>query len=85
MSNEIKPIDLTALDRVTGGSHGSPVLGDLSAIATQIKDLTNKTSGFSSSQMLLMVAVLASQRNGGFGGWGGGATNVVYVSRPRWW
>ena len=97
MSTEIKPIDLTSLVQVTGGSYhghghgsgsGSPVLGDLSAIASQISDLTNKTSGFSSTQMLLMVAVMAMRNNGGGGFFGGGcgATNVVYYSgRPRCW
>ena len=89
MSNVIMPIDLNALGSVTGGSHshgsgsygygaGSPILNDLGNLATQLKDVTAKTSGLSSTSMLLLCC-LALQRNQG------PATNVVYFGRPRCW
>jgi hypothetical protein len=87
MSNVIMPIDLNALGSVTGGSHGhgsssygggSQILNDLGNLATQLKDVTNKTSGLSSTSMLLLCC-LALQRNQG------PATNVVYFGRPRYW
>jgi hypothetical protein len=75
-------IDLNQLDAVSGGKHhgssGDPVLSQLSSLASGIKDLTAKTSGFSSSQMLLL-GLLFMQRNQA------PQTNVVYVSRGRWW
>lgn len=77
-------IDLEQLRSVTGGArHGDPLLNDLSSLASQIKNVSKQTSGFSSSQMFLLCA-LVLQRNNNFGG--GGNTNVVYVSRgPRWY
>jgi len=87
MSNVIMPIDLNALGSVTGGgSHGngsssygggSQILNDLGNLATQLKDVTAKTSGLSSTSMLLLCC-LALQRNQG-------PTNVVYFGRPRCW
>lgn len=76
MPNEIASIDPTALATVTGGKHNSSngsssLLNDLSSLATQIKDLSAKTSGFTPSQMLLL-GLLAMQRN---------QANVVYVRR----
>jgi len=80
MSNEIKAIDLNVLDAVTGGTkRGDSLINDLSYLATSIKDLTQKTSGFSSTQMMLLCC-LALQRNQP-----NASTNVVYVSRGRWW
>lgn len=71
-------IDLSQLETVSGGkSHGDPVLNQLSSLATSIKDLTAKTSGFSSSQMLLL-GLLFLRNNAP------AHTNVVYVSRNRW-
>ena len=75
-------INLEQLQSVTGGKrHGDPLLNDLSTLASQIKDVTKQTSGFSSSQMLLLCALVLQRNNFAHGG----ATNVVYVSRgPRW-
>ena len=74
-------IDLEQLRNVTGGGRTSdPLLNDLSNLASQIKNVSAQTSGFSSSQMFLLCA-LVLQRNHNYGG----GTNVVYVSRgPRW-
>ena len=71
-------IDSLVLDSVTGGRSGAgdQLLNDLNSMASSIKDLSNKTSGFSSSQMLLL-AVLAMRNQQ--------PTNVVYVGRPRWY
>jgi len=78
MSNAIIPIDATTLAAVTGGtSHSSDPLKDLSSLASSIKDLSKQTSGFSSTQMLLLC-VLALQRNQQPAG-------VVYVGRSRWY
>lgn len=72
-------IDLRQLETVAGGkSHSDPVLSQLSSLASGIKDLSKQTSGFSSSQMLLL-GLLFMQRNQP------AHTNVVYVSRGRWW
>jgi hypothetical protein len=87
MSNDIKPIDLTTLELVTGGGHrpnnssssyGSGVLNELSGLASQIKNLTNQTSGMSTTQMMLMCCLMMRNHNPG--------TSVVYVARgPRYW
>jgi hypothetical protein len=79
---DLMPIDLGQLATVTGGKHGDPLINDLSYLATSIKDLTAKTSGFSSSSMLLLCMLALQRNNGGFGRTN---TNVVYVSRPRHW
>lgn len=75
-------IDLEQLRTVTGGARqGDPLLNDLSNLASQIKNVSAQTSGFSSSQMFLLCA-LVLQRNNNHGG----NTNFVYVSRgPRWY
>ena len=59
-----------------------PLLNDLSSLASQIKNVSQQTSGFSSSQMFLLCAlVLQRNNNNNYGN-----TNFVYVSRgPRWW
>jgi hypothetical protein len=74
-------IDLEQLRTVTGGArHGDPLLNGLSNLASQIKNVSAQTSGFSSSQMFLLCA-LVLQRNNNHGN-----TNFVYVSRgPRWY
>ena len=72
----LMPIDLGQLTLVTGGKRSDPLLNDLSTLATQIKDVTAKTAGFSSSQMLLLLVLM--QRNNSAN------TSVVYVNRgPR--
>lgn len=75
-------IDLALLRNVTGGGRTSdPLLNDLSSLASQIKNVSQQTSSFSSSQMFLLCA-LVLQRNNNYAN---GATNFVYVSRgPRW-
>ncbi len=83
MSNPIMPIDLDALESVTGGSsprrssYGSSeqLLNDLGSLATSIKDVTAKTSGFDSTQMMMFV--MLAMRNQ--------SPNVVYVGRSRCW
>jgi hypothetical protein len=88
MSNAtIMSIDPTSLDCVTGGTTGGTsrksygtsdqLLTDLGNLATQIKDVTNKTSGFSSTSLFLLMA-LTLQRNQG-------NANVVYVGQRGYW
>ena len=83
MSN-LPAIDLAALQTVTGGgsrtrssSSGGidDLLKQLGSITDSIKDISKKTSGFSSSQMMLLC-VLAMQRTQPSG--------VVVVGRGRW-
>jgi hypothetical protein len=73
MSNELPAIDPTTLTTVTGGRHhGDKLLSEIGSLASQIKDITAKTSGMSSTQMLLLAAVFMQRRS---------APNVVYVGR----
>ena len=86
-----KPIELNleVLDTVTGGTStrnaycgggsSNVLLNQLSALADSVKDITNKTSGFSSSQFLLFAVLAMANRNNG----GGGV--VYYAGPPRWW
>lgn len=80
MSN-LPSIDLHALATITGGRGSSSnidqVLQTLNSITDSIKDISTKTSGFSSSQMMLLC-VLAMQRNQP-------ANGVVVVGRGRCW
>jgi hypothetical protein len=72
------PIDVAVLETVQGGTKpGDALLRDITNLASQIKDVSKATSGFNSSQMLLLF--LALQRNHP------PATNVVYVARPRYY
>jgi hypothetical protein len=84
MSNAIMPIDLTTLAAVTGGSHkgsSDALLSDISNLASSIKDVASKTSGFNSTQLLLLCCVALQRQNTHYG-----TTNVVYYSGPRrWW
>lgn len=74
MSN-LTTIDSLVLDTVTGGARsGDQLINDLNSLASSVKELGNKTSGFSSSQMLLL-AMLAMRNQQPAG--------VVYVGRPR--
>jgi hypothetical protein len=76
MSN-LTTIDTLALETVTGGTKsGDALLKDLSSLASSIKDLSAKTSGFSSTQMLLLVALAMRNQQ---------PANVVYVGRPRFY
>ena len=72
MSN-LSAIDLQALQAVTGGVRGASsnsgidgVLQTLDSITSSIKDISSKTSGFSSSQMMLLcvIAMQRTQPNG---------------------
>lgn len=80
---EITAIDSSMLSEVTGGTrHGDPLLNDLGSLASQIKDLTTKTSGFDSTQLLLLCCVALQRQNNGCAN----NQSVVYVSGPRrWW
>ncbi|HWU88081.1 MAG TPA: hypothetical protein VN253_12430 [Kofleriaceae bacterium] len=79
-------IDPLVLGGVTGGksSSGSSsssgidgLLSQLNSITSSIKDITTKTSGLSSTEML-MLCVLAAQNHA--------PTSVVYVGgRRSWW
>ena len=72
----LMPIDQGQLTLVTGGKRGDPLLNEISTLASQIKDVTAKTSDFSSSQMLLLLVLM--QRNNSAN------TSIVYVNRgPR--
>ena len=74
MSNELKSIDPTQLATVSGGK-SDPLLSQISSIASQIKDVTKATSGMSSTQMLLLCAVLANRNQ---------ANNSTVVYYRRW-
>ena len=82
MSNVIHPVplDLTTLASVTGGTRqGDPLLNDLSSLASQVKNLSTQTQGFSPTTMLLLCMV-ALQRNQN------ASASYVYVSgRPHGW
>jgi hypothetical protein len=85
MSNVIMPIDLQTLQAVTGGSHknsSSALLTDISNLASQIKDVAKQTSGFDSTQLLLLCCVALQRQNAN----PYAQTNVVYYSRSgrRW-
>ena len=85
MSKTIMPIDLATLEAVTGGSHrgGDALLSDISNLASQIKDVANKTKGFDSTQLLLLCCVALQRNNNPYAY---GQTNVVYYQRGgRWW
>ena len=79
MSNELISIDPTQLATVSGGKSdggkSDPLLSQISSIASQIKDVTKATSGMSSTQMLLMFAVLANRNQ---------ANNSTVVYYRRW-
>jgi hypothetical protein len=85
MSRELVSIDPTILDAVTGGKSSSSsssssgidgLLGQLNSITGSIKDITNKTSGLSSTEMM-MLCVLALQNRPAAG------TSIVYVGPRR--
>jgi hypothetical protein len=87
---ELDELKLDALETVTGGTNirgtycgggSNNVLSQLSALADSVKDITNKTSGFSGSQFLLLALAFAAQRNS----WGGGGGVVYYAGPPRFW
>ena len=75
MSNELKSIDPSQLATVAGGGKSDPLLSQISSIASQIKDVTKATSGMSSTQMLLLCAVLANRNQ---------ANNSTVVYYRRW-
>ena len=68
----------------SGGGSGSGagsgnidhLLHQLSSITGSIKDITQKTSGLSSPEMLMLCALALQNRP---------AANVVYVGTRRWW
>lgn len=81
MSNPIMSIDPNVLQTVTGGSHSprsygsssDQLLKDLSSLASSIKDISAKTSGFDSTQTMLFLMLAMQRSNQG--------SNVVYVRR----
>jgi hypothetical protein len=81
---DLVTIDLGTLTTVTGGKlhGGDPLINDLKYLTSSLKDLSKQTSGFSSNTMLLLCCLALQRNNGGFNG---GNTNVVYVSRGRRW
>lgn len=83
MSTRLTSIDLAALDAVTGGaaraggSNIDTLIGQLNSISGAIKDITQKTSGFDSNQMMMLCMLAIQNRS---------ANSVVYVNRPgTWW
>jgi hypothetical protein len=82
----MKPIDLHALETVTGGTTltsrcaggSSDLLNQLTGLANTIKDIGSaaKSTGFSNTDML-MLGLLLSQQNR--------AQVNVFVRRPYWW
>ena len=85
MSRELVSIDPHVLDEVLGGkSHGSSssnidgLLSQLSSITGSIKDITKKTSGLSSTEMLMLCCLALQNRSA--------PSSVVYVGPRRgWW
>jgi hypothetical protein len=84
MSSPIATIDPLVLAAVTGGSKSSNssssssidgLLNQLSSLTSSIKDIKTKTSGLSSTEMM-MLCVLAAQNRGA-------SSSVVYVSGGR--
>ena len=84
-SSPIMSIDPVVLAGVTGGkSSGSSsnidgLLNQLSSITSSIKDIQTKTSGLSSTEMLMLVVLAARNQP---------SANVVYVGGRRagcWW
>lgn len=84
MSSPIATIDPLVLAAVTGGGTSSKscstsgidgLLNQLNSITSSIKDIKTKTSGLSSTEMM-MLCVLAAQNRGA-------SANVVYVSGGR--
>lgn len=85
-SRELASIDPQVLDAVTGGkSHSSSsssasgidgLLGQLNSITSSIKDIKTKTSGLSSTEMLMLCALALQNRN---------TTGVVYIGPRRPW
>jgi phage-related minor tail protein len=86
MSNLLTPVDLNALEAVTGGTATTPrsssssndqLLQTLTGIANTIKDIgttANKT-GFSTTEVLMLGLLMNQNR--------GGQVNV-FVRRPYW-
>jgi hypothetical protein len=80
MSKSLVPIDLAALQSVTGGKGNSNpgnidgLISQLHSITGSISSLKQKTSGFGQTEMLMLL-FLAAQRNQ--------QTPVVYVGAPR--
>jgi hypothetical protein len=86
MSRELVSIDPHVLDEVLGGkSHGGSsssnidgLLSQLNSITGSIKDITKKTSGLSSTEMLMLCCLALQNRPA--------ASSVVYVGPRRgWW
>ena len=77
--NALVPIDSNLLDAVTGGGGSSNIdslIGTLNQITSSIKDIKNKTSGFGSSEMLLLCMLALQNRQSG--------VVVVGPRRPCW-
>jgi hypothetical protein len=86
MSNLLTPVDLQALEAVTGGAATTPrcnsssndaLLQTLTSISSTIKDLGNASSksGFSTTEVLMLGLLMNQNR--------GGQVNV-FVRRPYW-
>jgi hypothetical protein len=85
MSRELVSIDPHVLDAVTGGkgrgggSEIDSLLNQLNSITGSIKDITKKTSGLSSTEMLMLCCLAMQNRSAA-------TTSVVYVGPRRgWW
>lgn len=86
MSRELVSIDPQILDEVIGGKSNSTsgsnidgLLSQLNAITGSIKDITRKTNGLGSTEMLMLCALAMQNRP---------ASGVVYVGTRRpgcWW
>ena len=78
------PIETTALATVTGGirqggcttSGIDGLISQLNAMTSSIQDINKKTSGFGSTEMLVLCMLAMQQQQ---------APGVVYVGRPRFW
>lgn len=84
MSSLLTPVDLHALEAVTGGASvaqscstsSDPLLQTLTTLSNTIKDIGNTANktGFSTTEVL-MLGLLMQQRN---------PQQVVFVRRPYW-
>jgi hypothetical protein len=66
---KLEPIDIDALDEVTGGSTGNQavsrldgLISELNSITSACKDIEKKTKGFDDSQMMLLMFLALQDR-----------------------
>ena len=76
--NALVPIDSKTLETVNGGRSSSNIdslISQLNGLKSSLGEIKNKTSGFSSGEMLLLCMLALQNR----------PSNVVVVKRPGFW